>query len=179
MSTKTWLLGLFAIWGMLSCVHLVMVRGESLTFVLAYEAGYTLTMLLMSYVLWLLVRWVFKFTLIVTTVLIIVVYLFGGPGQIMGNSLAAPGVAAYCQKQVEANRSLLDAAQQWNRRNALIMKIALEALKPSGGISNDEKDLLDRSAFKWTKELVENKNDRKEFCRKLSLASTMVRFADS
>src|SRR5438132_11387517 len=88
MSTKTWFLGLFAICGILSFVHLMMVRGESLTFVLAYEAGYTLTMLLMSYVLWLLVRWLrgpqhrlelFKFTLIVTTVLIIVGNLFGGP----------------------------------------------------------------------------------------------------
>jgi len=121
MSTKTWFLGLFAIWGMFTFVHRMMVGGESLTFVLAYEAGYTLTMLLMSYVLWLLVRWprgpqhrleLFKFTLIVTTVLIIVGNLFGGRRfvastaakgqlslrdaamQIMGNSLVAPGVAA-------------------------------------------------------------------------------------
>jgi len=57
MSTKTWFLGLFTIWAMFTFVHRMMVRGESLTFVLAYEAGYTLTMLLMSYVLWLLVRW--------------------------------------------------------------------------------------------------------------------------
>ena len=125
MSTKTWFLGLFAIWGMFTFVHRMMVRGESLIFVLAYEAGYTLTMLLMSYVLWLLVRWLrgpqhrpelFKFTLIVTTVLIIVGYLFGGPRfvastaakgqlslrdaarQIMGNSLVAPGVDALLSK---------------------------------------------------------------------------------
>ena len=45
------------------------------------------------------------------------------------------------------------------------MKATVEILKLSGGLSNDEKDVLDRSAFKWTKELVENNNDRKEFCR--------------
>ena len=124
-----------------------------------------------------------KLLLIVTAVLIIVVSLFGGTRfsasasaqsqlslrdaalRVMGGSLVAPGVAAYCEKYVEANPSLLDAAQQWNRRNASIMKRTVEALKLSGGISNEEKDILGRSAFKWTKKLVENNNDRKEFCR--------------
>jgi hypothetical protein len=109
-----------------SFVHLALVKEQSLTFVLAYEAGYTLTMLLMSYVLLLPMRWLqpphrpdsFKFTLIATTVLIIVVYLIGGARfgasasaqdqqslrdaalRIIGGSLVMPGFAAYCEKYV-------------------------------------------------------------------------------
>jgi hypothetical protein len=60
-------------------------------------------------------------------------------------------------------------------RNDSIMRKTIQALQTSGGMSNEEKGILDRYAFKMTKDLVESNEDRKLFCRNaVSTTSTMA-----
>jgi hypothetical protein len=88
--------------------------------------------------------------------------------QMMGASLFVPGLAAYCDKFVAPNAQLLDAAGKWTTRNTPLMKMIVKAVKRSGDTSAEEKSILDRFAFKLTKETVEAQPDPKEFCANLT-----------
>lgn len=85
--------------------------------------------------------------------------------RMLGASLLVTGVAAYCDQSIEKNPLILNAAKQWNRRNALIMDGTVRALKHTGGVSNEEKTLLDHLAFKMTKQFVDGEGNQKQLCR--------------
>lgn len=87
--------------------------------------------------------------------------------QMMGAGLVVPGLAAYCNEFVALNPKLLDAARKWNARNTLLMEKTVKTVKLSGDMSVEEKDMLDRLAFKAVKLLVEAAPDQKQFCTDL------------
>jgi hypothetical protein len=85
--------------------------------------------------------------------------------RLLGASLLVPGVAAYCDQNVEKNPSLLQAALQWNKRNNGIMDRTVKALQRTGGISSKEKALADSLAFAMTKEFVNSEGNPEQLCR--------------
>lgn len=85
--------------------------------------------------------------------------------RMLGASFLVPAVAVYCDQNIEKNPLLLNAAKQWNRRNALIMDGTVRALKHTGGVSNEEKTLLDHLAFKMTKQFVDSEGNQKQLCQ--------------
>lgn len=84
--------------------------------------------------------------------------------RMMGASLFVPGIAAYCDESVASNKPLLKAAGDWNVRNKRLMEQTVAALHLSGALSREEKDLLDRVAYKLVKETVERESNRMQFC---------------
>lgn len=85
--------------------------------------------------------------------------------RMLGASLLVPGIAAYCEEHVERNPGLLEAAKKWNGRNAAIMHQTVKAIKLTGGVSKEEKVLLDSLAFKLTKQFVDSDGNQKQVCR--------------
>ncbi len=86
-----------------------------------------------------------------------------GAMRMLGASLLVPGIAAYCEEYVEKN--LLEAVKKWNGRNAAIMHQTVKALTLTGGVSKEEKALLDSLAFKLTKQFVDSDRNQKQVCR--------------
>jgi len=81
--------------------------------------------------------------------------------------LFVPGVAAYCNKNVEANSELLDAARQWNERNRKFHLAIVATLEASGGLSAIQKDTLDKAALELVKQKIEEEQDKSSFCSDL------------
>lgn len=89
---------------------------------------------------------------------------------LMGAGAAVPGVAAYCNKYVEPNQQLLSAAKAWNRRHKAQLQQVIRAIKWAGGLSKDEKDIIDRMAFALLKKEVEAQPDKAGYCREMGQA---------
>lgn len=82
----------------------------------------------------------------------------------MGASVFVPGIAAYCNEHVAANKPLLEAAKDWNVRNKRFMEQVISALRLNGDLSNDQKDRLDRAGYKLAKETINGEPDPILFC---------------
>ena len=89
---------------------------------------------------------------------------------LMGAGAWVPGVAAYCNKYVEPNQQLLSAAKAWNRRHKAQLQQVIRAIKWAGGLSKDEKDMIDRMAFAMLKKEVEAQPDKAGYCREMEQA---------
>lgn len=85
--------------------------------------------------------------------------------RMLGASLLGPGIAAYCEEYVEKNPGLLEAAKKWSGRNAAIMHQTVKAITFTGGVSKEEKALLDSLALKLTKQFVDSDRNQKQVCR--------------
>ena len=79
-----------------------------------------------------------------------------------------PGVAAYCDANVEANPSLLQAAAEWRKRNRAHVARAVEVLQWSGGMTQAEKDRFNRSGVATLKREVNEEADRAGYCRQVA-----------
>ncbi len=89
---------------------------------------------------------------------------------LMGAGAGVSGVAAYCNKYVEPNQQLLSAAKAWNRRHKAQLQQLIRAIKWAGGLSKDEKDMIDRMAFAMLKKEVEAQPDKAGYCREMEQA---------
>lgn len=92
----------------------------------------------------------------------------GAGMQMMGAALFVPGIAAYCDKNVGSNKPLLEAASNWNGRNKRLMEQSTNALRLSGDLSREEKDILARIGYKLVKEAIEGERDPIVFCANLT-----------
>jgi hypothetical protein len=77
------------------------------------------------------------------------------------------GTVGYCEKYVEKNPQLLEAAKAWNDRHRLQLEHVVEVLKSSGSLTRKEKDDFDRAAGAKIKDKVEAQKDRVAYCRGL------------
>lgn len=89
---------------------------------------------------------------------------------LMGAGAGVSGVAAYCNKYVEPNQQLLSAAKAWNRRHKEQLQQVIRAIKWAGGLSKDEKDMINRMAFAMLKKEVEAQPDKAGYCREMEQA---------
>lgn len=87
--------------------------------------------------------------------------------KLMGASLAVPGIAAYCQKLVEPNPQLIQAASNWNGRNHTLMLRILDAIRLTGGLSSIEKEAYDKEAYAGLIKGMEEERDKESFCREV------------
>lgn len=88
---------------------------------------------------------------------------------LMGAGISIPGMAAYCDKFVKHNPELLAAAKKWNERHAFILQRTVRAMEWSGGLTREEKRQLDQLAFKLAKQLIEDADDKVEFCKSIAI----------
>jgi hypothetical protein len=84
---------------------------------------------------------------------------------LMGASVQPPGTAAYCNKYVEPNERLIDAAAAWNKRNDAAMRRIIQVLQSTGGMSDADKQALNRFATKLVKQSVESAPDPVQYCQ--------------
>jgi hypothetical protein len=84
--------------------------------------------------------------------------------QLMGVSLLPAGIAAYCNKKVEPNQKLLEAAERWNARHLSVMENIVRALEEDGGLSENQKRVFDVRAYKTVEAMVESESDKGAFC---------------
>jgi hypothetical protein len=89
---------------------------------------------------------------------------------LMGAGAWVPGIAAYCNKYVAPNRELLEAAAAWNKRHESELEQTIRAIKWAGGMSEEEKDLIDRMAFYLLKKEVEAQTDKAGYCQQMAQA---------
>jgi hypothetical protein len=87
---------------------------------------------------------------------------------LMGACVMPAGIAAYCNKYVEQNDRLIAAAVAWNKRNDAAMKRTLRVFNWAGGMSDADRQALDRAAFEAVKESVESEPDRAGYCRNVA-----------
>ena len=87
---------------------------------------------------------------------------------LMGAGAWVPGIAAYCNKYVEPNQQLLEAAAAWNERHDFELEQTIRAIKWAGGLNQEEKDLIDRLAFSLLKKEVEAQEDKPGYCQKVA-----------
>lgn len=85
--------------------------------------------------------------------------------RLMGASLKIPGVAAYCEKYVESNPRLVEAAKAWNERHHELFLKILRTIEWSGGMSTAERELYDRFAYKLLKSEFDEEPDKAAYCR--------------
>lgn len=82
----------------------------------------------------------------------------------MGAGVKVPGVAAYCEKIVGKNLSLMAAAKAWNERHRALFTKAIRAIEWSGGLSTAEREYLDRFGYKLLKAEFDNAPDKSAIC---------------
>jgi hypothetical protein len=99
---------------------------------------------------------------------------------LMGAGAWVPGIAAYCNKYVEPNEQLLAAAVAWNKRHEAELKQTVRAIEWAGGLTQEEKNLIDGMAFSLLKKKVETQSDKAECCQFVaqSLASGTLDLAN-
>lgn len=90
--------------------------------------------------------------------------------RVMGASVAPAGLAAYCDKYVARNPEILDAVEQWNKRNRAYMETTVKVMRWAGDLTSDERAQLDRAAMQTVKKMVESEEDRVSYCRALATA---------
>lgn len=89
---------------------------------------------------------------------------------LMGAATWVPGVAAYCHKYVEANPGILDAANAWNRRHDSDLRKVVATIKAVGGLSQEEKEQIDRLAMQALKSEIESQDDKNGYCSQIEAA---------
>jgi hypothetical protein len=87
---------------------------------------------------------------------------------LMGAGAWVPGIAAYCNKYVEPNRQLLEAAAAWNKRHESELEQTIRAIKWAGGLNQEEKGLIGRMAFSLLKKEVEAQEDKPGYCQQVA-----------
>ena len=85
----------------------------------------------------------------------------------MGEIMAILGSLAYCDKYIEKNKALMDAAANYNKRHHMLSKKIVEIIKATGGISNSEKEKFNKKSFKVLKVYIESMPDKKDYCSDL------------
>ena len=83
---------------------------------------------------------------------------------LMGASVAVPAIAAYCNKHVAPNEELVSAAKAWNERHHDQLSKIVQAIEWAGGLTKEEKDLIDRMGFLVLKNEMEAKDDKPGYC---------------
>lgn len=85
--------------------------------------------------------------------------------RLMGAGLKVPSIAAYCEKNVESNLDLMEAAKEWNKRHDELLKKAIRVIEWSGGMSAGERGLYDRFAYRLLKSEFEDQSSKAVHCR--------------
>src|SRR5574337_720881 len=74
-------------------------------------------------------------------------------------SLAPVGAAAICLEEHGGNENIKDAVIGYNKRNQTAMLKLVASIKAAGGMSNSEKDLTDRKAYRQARKLLGSNAD--------------------
>jgi hypothetical protein len=88
--------------------------------------------------------------------------------RLMGAGVLVPGVAVYCNKFVEPNERLLTAAAHWSKRHEPLLRQIVRVFEWSGGMSAEDRDKLDRFAFKLVRQTVDGQEDKPGYCRHMA-----------
>lgn len=84
-----------------------------------------------------------------------------------GVALAAPGFAAVCHVDVEANQDILKAADIWKQRNTPEIAKVLSAIRRTGGMTASEKRKIDRAALRQIRSIIHGSEDPNSVCTDL------------
>jgi hypothetical protein len=95
---------------------------------------------------------------------------------LMGVGTWVPGIAAYCNKYVEPNEDLLSAAAAWNSRHKAELNKVVRTLEWTGGLSRDEKALLDKMSIAMLRREIDGQKDKAEYCRNIQKAMNQGMF---
>lgn len=71
--------------------------------------------------------------------------------ELMDKILFVLGAAVYCDKSVQKNPKLMEAAGEWNARNKPFMERVVALVKATGDMSKAEKDEMDKGGYKKVK----------------------------
>lgn len=82
-------------------------------------------------------------------------------------ALVPMGVAALCQRIVEENQALFDAAENFNERHSSIYRRVVTALRQNGGFRSASQDAIQEQTYRRIKVDIENQDDRVSFCRSI------------
>lgn len=84
-------------------------------------------------------------------------------------SLVPIGAAAICLKEQGENAGLMDAAIKYNSRNEVAMQELVSEIEAAGGMSPDEKDLIDREAYRAAHDLLNRGSGAEQGCSNLAV----------
>lgn len=84
-------------------------------------------------------------------------------------SLVPIGAAAICVKEYGEHVDLMDAAVKYNNRNEVAMQELVSETEAAGGMSHDEKDLLDREAYRAARSLIGRGPNAEQVCGNLAV----------
>ncbi len=84
-------------------------------------------------------------------------------------SLVPIGAAAICLKKHGENADLMDAAVKYNNRNEVAMQEPASEIEAAGGMSHDEKDLLDREGYRSARSLLGKGLGAEQGCSNLAV----------
>ncbi len=82
---------------------------------------------------------------------------------LMAGALLPQIVAAYCQANVEENRTLDDAAERWSVRHEPIFGRLITAVEQTGGVPSGFRQEVNANV----KAQIENQDDQISFCRSI------------
>jgi hypothetical protein len=83
-------------------------------------------------------------------------------------SLVQIGAAAICLKEYGENAGLKDAVIKYNDRNQAMMHQLVASIQTTGGMSESEKGLLDRQAYREARRLIDQGHNAKQTCSGLA-----------
>lgn len=83
---------------------------------------------------------------------------------LMKAGLSPLAVAGLCNKDVAADPSMRQAAEEWNQRNQIYMERILAAIKATGDMTRKQKTELERNILQQVKQTVESQPDKVRYC---------------
>lgn len=86
--------------------------------------------------------------------------------RVMGAGINAPGSAAYCRSKGWLQDVDLEPVAGWNRKHDALMRKAVKVLEATGGMSQSDRQVLDRVALQMVKAQIED-GDPRANCRAL------------
>ena len=89
---------------------------------------------------------------------------------LLGAAAWVPSVAAYCDKYVAKNPEIIEAAISWNKRHRPQLDRIILAVDRSGGLTKEEKQIINRVAFAALRNEVEGQGDKIAYCQDISSA---------
>lgn len=86
--------------------------------------------------------------------------------RVMGSSIFVVGTTAYCAKNYGLPKAELEYVAAWNTKHDAILRKAVAVVENTGGMSNEERSLLDKTALRLIKEYFAGEN-AKALCAQL------------
>ena len=76
-----------------------------------------------------------------------------------------PGIAAYCAQLFGEHEELIAAAALWNERHETILRRVIHVIQSEGGLTDHERSVIDKLAFKIVEGEVKGSGDAAAYCR--------------